>query len=223
VLGQRFKYFESKTKMFTDHNSQFWDKRYGESGYAYGTEANQFLTEQQHRLKPGMKTLVVGDGEGRNGVWLASKGLEVLSIDLSPVGLKKAEALAIERQVKIQTQCADLTTWNCPKAVYDLVVAIYVHFAPEVRQRMHRSMLKALKPGGLLILEAFNIGQLQYQIEYDSGGPKLGSMLYTPDMLRQDFAGRKILELIETITELHEGQYHNGKASVIRLVLQQYF
>ncbi len=70
----------------------FWDKRYEESDYVYGTEANQFLTEQQHRLESGMKTLVVGDGEGRNGVWLASQGLEVLSIDLSPVGLKKAES-----------------------------------------------------------------------------------------------------------------------------------
>ncbi|MGL4879715.1 MAG: class I SAM-dependent methyltransferase [Waterburya sp.] len=207
--------------MFKNHNSQFWDKRYDEPDYAYGKEANQFLTEQQHRLKLGMKTLVVGDGEGRNGVWLASQGLEVLSIDLSPVGLKKAEALAIERQVKIQTQCADLTTWNWPKALYDLIVTIYVHFAPEVRQQMHRSMLKALKPGGLLILEAFNIEQLQYQIEYDSGGPKIRSMLYDPEMLRQDFAGGKILELTETITELREGQYHNGKASVIRLVLQQ--
>jgi cyclopropane fatty-acyl-phospholipid synthase-like methyltransferase len=209
--------------MFTDHNSQFWDRRYDESDYAYGKEANQFLTEQQHRLEPGMKTLVVGDGEGRNGVWLASQGSEVLSIDLSPVGLEKAEALAIEHQVKIQTLCADLTLWNWPEAEYNLVVAIYVHFAPEVRQQMHRAMLKALKPGGLLILEAFNMKQLQYQIEYDSGGPKIPAMLYDPKMLRQDFAGGKILELTETITELREGQYHNGKASVIRLVLQQDF
>ncbi|MDJ0567427.1 MAG: class I SAM-dependent methyltransferase [Pleurocapsa sp. MO_192.B19] len=207
--------------MFTGHNSQFWDKRYEESDYVYGTEANQFLTEQQHRLESGMKTLVVGDGEGRNGVWLASQGLEVLSIDLSPVGLKKAEALATQRKVKIQTQCADLTSWNWPKATYDLVVAIYVHFAPEVRQRMHRSMLEALKPGGLIILEAFNLEQLQYQIKYDSGGPKIPAMLYRPEMLQQDFAGGKILELTETITDLHEGQYHHGKASVIRLVLQQ--
>lgn len=207
--------------MFTGHNSQFWDQRYEESDYVYGTEANQFLTEQQHRLKSGMKTLVVGDGEGRNGVWLASQRLEVLSIDLSSVGLKKAQELAAQHKVKIQTQCADLTSWNWPKATYDLVVAIYVHFAPEVRQRMHRSMLEALKPGGLIILEAFNLEQLQYQTKYDSGGPKIPTMLYESGMLRQDFAGGKILELTETITDLHEGQYHHGKASVIRLVLQQ--
>jgi 2-polyprenyl-3-methyl-5-hydroxy-6-metoxy-1,4-benzoquinol methylase len=207
--------------MFTGHNSKFWDDRYGESGYAYGTTANQFLTEQQHRLKPGMKTLVVGDGEGRNGVCLATQGLNVLSIDLSPVGLEKAQALAHQHQVQIQTQCADLTTWDWVVAEYDLVVSIYVHFVPEIRQQIHRSMLQALKPGGLIILEAFNLEQLQYQQEYNSGGPSIPAMLYEPEMLRQDFAGGEIVELTETITELHEGQYHEGKASVVRLVLQR--
>jgi hypothetical protein len=66
--------------MFTGHNSKFWDDRYDDSGYAYGTTPNQFLTEQQHRLKPGVKTLVVGDGEGRNGVWLATQWLDILSM-----------------------------------------------------------------------------------------------------------------------------------------------
>jgi cyclopropane fatty-acyl-phospholipid synthase-like methyltransferase len=208
--------------MFTGHNSKFWDDRYGEPGYAYGTAPNQFLTAQQHRLKPGMKTLVVGDGEGRNGVWLASQGLDVLSIDLSSVGLEKAETLATQHQVKLQTQCADLTTWDWSTETHDLVVSIYVHFASEVRQRMHESMLKALKPGGLIILEAFNLAQLQYQREYDSGGPKIREMLYSPKMLQQDFAGGEILELTETVTELHEGQYHDGKASVIRLIVQKF-
>jgi 2-polyprenyl-3-methyl-5-hydroxy-6-metoxy-1,4-benzoquinol methylase len=207
--------------MFTGHNSKFWDDRYGESGYAYGTAPNQFLTEQQHRLKPGMKTLVVGDGEGRNGVWLATQGLDVLSIDLSPVGLEKAKALATQHQVQIQTQCADLTTWNWVENTYDLVVSIYVHFAPEVREQIHRSMLKALKPGGLIILEAFNLEQLQYQREDDSGGPAMPEMLYQLEMLRQDFAGGEIMELTEIGTELHEGRYHDGKASVIRLILQK--
>ena len=208
--------------MFTSHNSQFWDKRYDESNYAYGTEANQFLTEQKRLLKPSMKTLVVGDGEGRNGVWLASQGLDVLSVDLSPVGLKKAEELAHREEVKIKTQCADLTSWQWSKATYDLVVSIYVHFDPKVRQRMHRSMLESLKPGGLLILEAFNLEQLQYQTKYNSGGPKIAEMLYQPQMLQTDFADGKILKLTETITELREGQYHQGKASVIRLILQRF-
>jgi cyclopropane fatty-acyl-phospholipid synthase-like methyltransferase len=153
--------------------------------------------------------------------WLATQGLDVLSIDLSPVGLEKAQALVNQHQVRIQTQCVDLTTWEWLVAEYDLVVAIYLHFAPEVRQRMHQSMLKALKPGGSIVLEAFNLEQLQYQREYDSGGPPVPEMLYQPEMLREDFAGGSIVELTETITELHEGEYHDGKASVIRLVVQK--
>jgi SAM-dependent methyltransferase len=207
--------------MFAGHTAKFWDDRYSESGYAFGTAPNQFLTAQHQHLKPGMKTLVIGDGEGRNGVWLASQGLDVLSVDLSPIGLEKTQALAAQHQVSLQTECADLTTWNWAKATYDLVVSIYVHFAPEARQPVHRSMLDSLKPGGLIILEGFNPDQIQYQRDYNSGGPNNPAMLYDPEMLRQDFVEGEILELTETITELHEGQYHDGKASVVRLVLKK--
>jgi 2-polyprenyl-3-methyl-5-hydroxy-6-metoxy-1,4-benzoquinol methylase len=207
--------------MFAGHSAKFWDDRYSESGYAFGTAPNQFLTAQHQRLKPGMKTLVIGDGEGRNGVWLASQGLDVLSVDLSPVGLEKTQALAAQHQVSLQTECADLTTWNWAKATYDLVVSIYVHFAPDARQQVHRSMLNSLKPSGLIILEGFNPDQIQYQRDYNSGGPNNPAMLYDPEMLRQDFVAGEILELTETITELHEGQYHDGKASVVRLVLKK--
>ncbi|MGC1309349.1 MAG: class I SAM-dependent methyltransferase [Phormidesmis sp.] len=207
--------------MFTNHTPSFWDKRYGEDGYAYGTLPNQFLVEQQHRLSPGMKALTVGDGEGRNGVWLSSQGLDVLSVDLSQVGLEKAQSLASQRQVKLQTQCVDLTAWDWPVTTYDVVVSIYVHFAPDVRARMHQAMLKSLNPGGLIILEAFNLEQLEYQAAYDSGGPKKTEMLYSPELLKEDFSDGNVLELTETITTLDEGAYHAGKASVIRLVLQR--
>lgn len=207
--------------MFTSHTSKFWDDRYREADYAYGVVPNQFLIGQQHRLKPGMKALAVGDGEGRNGVWLASQGLQVLSVDLSLLGIAKAQKLATQQGVQLQTECADLTTWNWLQAEYDVVVSIYLHFAPNVREQMHQSMLKALKPGGLLLLEAFNPDQIQYQRDYNSGGPPVLEMLYNPQMLRQDFSGGEILELTETDTELREGQYHHGRASVIRMVLQR--
>lgn len=209
--------------MFTGHNSKFWDDRYNKPGYAYGTAPNQFLLEQKHRFQAGMKTLVAGDGEGRNGVWLATQGLEVLSIDLSSIGLQKAHSLALKHQVKIQTLCADLTNWHWEENTYDLVISIYLHFSSQVRQKIHQAMLKSLKPGGLLILEGFNQQQLQYQQKYNSGGPKIPEMLYTAEMLIEDFVDGNILELTETIVELHEGQYHQGQASVIRLVLQKFF
>ena len=203
---------------FTNHTDNFWNKRYGDSDYVYGTDPNQFLQEQAALISPGMKALVVGDGEGRNGVWLASKGLEVLSVDLSAMGLKKAKQLAQQQQVELETQCIDLTSWEWPIQTYDLVVSIYVHFDPSVRAQMHQAMLRAIKPDGIVIIEAFNVEQLQYQQKYNSGGPPKKEMLYTSAMLQTDFAASNIVHLQETVTLLKEGKYHEGQASVVRLI-----
>lgn len=197
--------------------SEFWDQRYAEPGYAYGTEPNAFFASQRHLLKPGMRALAVADGEGRNGVWLAEQGLEVLSVDASAVGLAKAQALARQRGVRIRTEQADLTRWDWPQAAFDVVAAIFIHFMPEHRARMHRAMLAALVPGGVLILEAFTPRQLEYR----SGGPPVREMLYTADMLRADFAPAEILLLEETLAELEEGAYHRGTAAVVRLIARR--
>lgn len=193
----------------------FWEQRYSEKGWAYGTEPNQFLSTQAERLKPGMKALVVGDGEGRNGVWLAQQGLDVLSVDYSAAGLRKARELAIAKGTRLNTECVDLTQWRWPIAVFDVVVSVYLHFSPEVRTAMHRAMLQALKPGGVLILEAFNKNQLQYK----SGGPAVAVMLYSSDELRADFSGAQIQILEEVVAQLNEGKYHVGPGAVVRLVL----
>jgi SAM-dependent methyltransferase len=193
----------------------FWEQRYSEKGWAYGTEPNQFLSTQSARLKPGMQALVVGDGEGRNGVWLSQQGLDVLSVDYSAAGLRKARELAIAKGTRLNTECADLTHWRWPVAAFDVVVSVYLHFAPDLRASMHHAMLQALKPGGVLILEAFNKNQLQYK----SGGPPVEAMLFSSDELRADFAGAHIEVLEETVAELNEGKYHVGPGAVLRLVL----
>lgn len=162
-----------------------------------------------------------GDGEGRNGVWLAEQGLDVLAVDLSAEGLRKATALAAERGVPLRTEQADLAAWNWPEAAFDVVAVIYLHFPPEMRRRLHRAMLAALKPGGLLVLEAFRLEQLRYQAEHDSGGPPKEDMLYDAVMLREDFPGAEMLDLEETTTELREGAFHAGPAAVVRGVFRR--
>ena len=192
----------------------FWEQRYSEKGWAYGTEPNQFLRTQGARLKRGMKALVVGDGEGRNGVWLAQQGLDVLSVDYSAAGLRKARELAIAKGTRLNTECVDLTQWQWPVGAFDVLVSIYLHFMPQVRPAMHRAMLQALKPGGVLILEAFNKNQSQYK----SGGPPPAAM-YSSDELRADFSEAQIETLDETVADLNEGKYHIGPGAVVRLVL----
>lgn len=201
----------------TSSMRDFWESRYAEPQFAYGTEPNEFLVEQASRLRPNSRVLVVGDGEGRNGVWLAQHGMDVTSVDYSQQGIGKIQQLAKKQGVTVKTLCQDLIHWNWPVAEYDAVVAIYLHFGPDVRLAMHRAMFGALKPGGYVILEAFN----PQQVAHPSGGPRDPLMLYAAKDLRVDFSSAKILLLEETVTQLNEGLYHVGSGAVVRMVAQK--
>jgi SAM-dependent methyltransferase len=198
-------------------STNVWDDRYDRQDYAYGTEPNAFLVSQRWRLERGMRVLAVADGEGRNGVWLAQQGMRVTSVDGSAVGLQKALKLALARGVALQTTCADLLSWDWPVAAYGAVAAVFIHFPPEDRAAMHRAMLGAVKPGGVILMEAFRPAQLGRT----SGGPPVRAMLYDAATLRGDFADADILELEEVETELDEGPLHRGPAATVRLVARR--
>ena len=201
--------------------AEFWDERYGGEGFAFGTAPNEFLVSQTKYLSPGLRVLVPGDGEGRNGVWLAEQGLIVDTVDVSPLGVAKARKLAQGRGVEINATLADLLTWAWPRNAYEIVAALYIHFFDSDRPRIHRAMLDALKPGGILILEAFRPEQLELQKLHRSGGPKTADMLYSEAKLAEDFAGTPILHLQEATIELAEGHRHKGLAAVIRVVVKK--
>jgi len=194
-----------------------WDERFSKPDYYYGTEPNAFVATQKARLKPGWQALCPGDGEGRNGVWLAGQGISVLSVDASEVGLRKTEELAKAKGVPIATHCADLLTWEWPKARFDLVVAVFLHVNPEMRPGLHQSMLTALKPGGLLVLEGFR----KAQVNYGTGGPRDPQMLFSAEALASDFAEADILELNEVLRDLAEGAIHQGTAALVNLVARR--
>jgi SAM-dependent methyltransferase len=194
-----------------------WNERFSKPGYFYGVEPNEFLKAQATLWKPGMRALAPGDGEGRNGVWLAQQGLDVLSVDGSAVGIEKAQRLAAERGVPLQTEVADLTRWRWPEAEFDFVASIFLHLFPEGRQYAHRGMAAALKPGGYLILEAFH----QDQLGRGTGGPKQMDLLYTEEILREDFSTLEILTLERAEPHLDEGKKHRGRAVVVRLIARK--
>lgn len=192
----------------------FWDERYGNEDYFYGTEPNAFLASKRGLLKPGMQALAIADGEGRNGVWLAQQGAQVLSVDGSAVGLAKARKLAASRGVSVATEQVDLATWDFGQARFDLVVSIFAHLEPALRRRVHGAIIAALKPGGLLLLEAYRPKQL----EYKTGGPPVAEMMPTAAILREDFAALRIAELVERDAEIHEGKGHGGMSALVDLV-----
>lgn len=196
---------------------EFWEQRYAEAGWVYGTEPNAFLRAQTPLIRRGGRALVVGDGEGRNGVWLAQQGMDVLSVDYSQAGLKKARGLAAAKGARIQTEHADLAAWEWPTDRYDLVVSIFVHFAPDTRAKIHRAMLDALVPNGAIVLEAFT----KDQVKHPSGGPREPSMLYAVPDLRDDFSSGEIELLEQRETHLEEGKYHRGSAAVVRAIVRK--
>lgn len=194
----------------------FWDQAFDMPQYKYGTAPNAFLEAQAHRLTPASRVLVPGDGEGRNGTWLAGQGHGVLSLDASAVGLRKADELARARGVALQTELADLGQWQGEPASFDAVVLTFVHFPSSQRSAIHRRLASVLRPGGWLILEGFTPQQLQYA----SGGPKDPDMLYTLDGLRSDFAALHEHLGWEGVVQLDEGPGHQGAGHVVRLVAQ---
>jgi SAM-dependent methyltransferase len=202
----------------TDDQRTFWNERFSSDDYLFGTEPNAFLATQRDRLKPGLRALAVADGEGRNGVWLARQGLDVLSTDFSPVALAKAEKLAAAAGVRLKTECADLATWDWGVSRFDVVVAIFVQFtAPPERARMFASIKHVLVPGGLLLLEGYR----PEQVDYGTGGPSQVENLYTRELLEREFADMEILHLAEYDAEVNEGTRHKGMSALIDLVARK--
>ena len=194
-----------------------WDERYTGGDFQFGEAPNLFLLSQAHRLRRGMRALAVGDGEGRNGVWLAEQGLVATSVDWSAVGLGKARALAQRRGVMLETVTADLTRWDWPEARFDVIAWIFVHLPPEDRAIACEGALRALAPGGLLLMECFTPAQEGRR----SGGPKDPALLWSRALVERHFAGLEVLELLEGTVRLDEGPRHQGPAEVVRAVLRR--
>ena len=190
-----------------------WDQRYSEPDYAYGTEPNDFLRAMAARLPPG-RLLSLGEGEGRNAVWLAEQGYAVTAVDSSAVGLGKARRLASERGVHLETCHADLAEFPIEPEAWDAVVSIFCHLPPALRRQVHRRVVQGLRPGGMLLLEAYTPRQLAFA----TGGPPLAEMTMDLIGLRTELTGLEFLFAEELEREVHEGRYHTGHGAVVQLL-----
>lgn len=189
-----------------------WDERYSRHEYVYGTEPNAFLKQQLATLKPG-RILFPAEGEGRNAVFAAFLGWQTDAFDQSLAGMKKALQLADKQGVSINYTIQSLENWNPEPDQYDCVALLFVHLPDGLRQKVHQAVIKALKPGGLLILQAFTLKQLLNS----SGGPKTAELLFTKEQIESDFKNLTEINLAETQSLLNEGPLHQGLADVIQL------
>jgi len=191
-----------------------WNERFSETSYAYGIKPNQFLKEIMQSMNPG-KILFLAEGEGRNAVYAASLGWEVEALDYCEAGKVKAEKLAVEQNVEINYLIEDLSDFKPEPNYYDAIALIYMHIDDKMLQSsIHKKVIKALKPGGKIIFEAFE----KEQIKYSSGGPKEEELLFSLEDIVDDFIDLNFEILSKELISLDEGKYHQGTASVIRFV-----
>jgi SAM-dependent methyltransferase len=202
------------TQKFSD-GASMWDQRFSGDDYLFGREPNDYLRSKAPLLPAGGSVLCIADGEGRNSVWLAKQGLRVQAFDISEVGVAKARLLASDAGVLVDYTVADCGQYDWAAQSHDGVVAVFIQFAdPEMRERLFANMVRALKPGGVLILQ----GYTPRQLDYKTGGPGQLSHLYTADLMREAFKDLRIVELIEYEAELNEGARHAGRSALLGLV-----
>ncbi|HEO98120.1 MAG: class I SAM-dependent methyltransferase [Campylobacterales bacterium] len=194
-----------------------WDQRYSQAEFVYGTNPNDFLKESCQHIPKGGKVLCLAEGEGRNAVFLAMQGYQVTAVDLSPVGLRKAEALAGEKGVKIETITADLAHFDLGEEKWDGIVSIFAHVPPTIRKKLHQQVQDALRKEGVLILEAFTPRQPQMS---GMGGPPPSQteLFMSLESLREELHDLEFITAQELERELSEGKHHEGLYAVVQIV-----
>jgi len=203
----------------TTSSGQSWDERYAETGFAFGTEPNDFLREVAPSLPRG-RTLCLGDGEGRNGVYLAQLGHDVVTVDLSPVGVLKARRLAAERSVNIDARVADLAEFDLGVSTWDCIVSVFCHLPPDLRHAVHSAVPAALRSGGCFVFEAYravNIGR-------GVGGPQNAEMTVELEDLLHDLGGASGMTIEigrEVERNIIEGKYHNGMSATTQVLARK--
>ena len=198
---------------------EFWDERYSETDYAYGTKPNNFFKQTLKKMQLTGKALFPAEGEGRNAVYAAKKKLEVTAFDMSIEGKKKALQLAVNNNVTIDYKVGTFDEFNFKENSFDIIVLIFVHLPCGLNEIYFKKLASYLKPNGYIIAEVFSKNHLQFSsINPLAGGPKNIDMLFTVDDFKNFYPNFKIIKLNQTTIDLNEGLYHKGKASVIRFI-----
>ncbi|MFO7745209.1 MAG: methyltransferase domain-containing protein [Psychroflexus sp.] len=195
---------------------EFWNERFAKEEYVYGTEPNSFLKSELEKINIKGNALFPMEGEGRNACHTAQKGWNVDAFDFSESGKEKALKLCKLNNVSITYELSKVEDYQFEFEKYDLVALIYAHVAPESRVKLHRNIINSLKPGGIVILEAFHPKQLNDQ--YTSGGPKNKDLLYDLDSIKNDFKDLSEIHSEELEIDLTEGDFHQGKGFVTRFI-----
>ncbi len=194
-----------------------WNEKFSRDGYLYGKEPNVFLKNAIDAIDKKSKILFLGEGEGRNAVYAATKGHDAYALDNSSVGLEKAKDLAKENGVEITTILQDLNDFNSDTK-YDYVMTSFMHLAEPLRTKVFYEAFESLNHKGKFVGQFFSLSQ----VNYSSGGPKDEDLLYTQEQMIDIFGNHDIEMLTELQSHLNEGVGHVGDAYVVNIIVRKY-
>jgi tellurite methyltransferase len=166
-----------------------WAREYSRTPkrYIWGTEPSSFARQVARLLTPGARVLDLGCGEGRDSVFFATEGFEVVGVDLSRAGIAKGRRLADARGVRARWLIGDMTRLRDAGA-FDLVYSCgAIHYVPRPRRERLFPRLRSLtRPGGLHALVVFTDREV-----YVEKGETID--YFTPGDLARAYAGWEIL------------------------------
>lgn len=191
-----------------------WDERYLADEYVFGTEPNAFIARVLPYLPEGGRALDLATGEGRNGVFLAEHGFAAEGVDMSAVGLEKAQKLAVDKGVRFDTRLENIAEMAWPSEHYAVITSVFCHFTEPERTAVMQRMIGALQPGGMFAGVFYHPDQ----IGYGTGGPSDPAMLGTLAEMQQALHGLEWLIAEHQVIELDEGSRHRGTSSVLHLL-----
>lgn len=166
-----------------------WDARYSATESMWSYEPNVLLVPRAEGLTPG-RALDLACGEGRNALWLASRGWDVTALDFSQVAIDKGRARAQQMGVSVDFRVADVIDFPPETGRFDLVIVFYLQLPHhEVRQVLAHAV-DALAPGGTLLVVAHDLDNL----EHGYGGPPTADVLYTVELVSDAISGLHIVE-----------------------------
>lgn len=194
-------------------SAEKWDQRFDSPEYKYGKTPNDFL-KNNFDIIPKGKVLCIGEGEGRNSVFLALQGYQVTALDYSLNGLKKTEKLAFENNVNLNFIHADVTNYDFRVDKWQGIISIFCHIHEESRVIVHQKCVESLTKNGIFILEGYSPNQLKFE----TGGPKDLDLLMDLDKVKNELHGLNFQISHEINRKINEGTMHNGMSSVIQII-----
>jgi hypothetical protein len=195
----------------------FWNARYSNPEYAYGTEPNDYLVRQAALIPRHGKVLCLADGEGRNSVYLASQCFEVTAIDLAEQGLEKGKALAQKAGVCVQFIAADVNTFEIKPGAWQAIASVFLHLPDTLRKALHSRCFDGLSDGGVFVFEAYS----REQLGRGTGGPSQVHLLPEAESVRADFSESSVIDFFAGEREIFEGPLHNGLGAVVQLTARR--